>query len=58
MWRFYRGGGNFSVGVDIHGKVSVVLQEPVSEGARMQLCAELDHKKQQYKVGFGFQLQI
>lgn len=52
-----RGSGTFSMGVDIHGKVSVLLQEPISEAARLQICADLDHKKQQYKVGLGFQMQ-
>lgn len=57
IWRFMRGSGTFSMGVDIHGKVSVLLQEPISEAARLQICADLDHKKQQYKVGLGFQMQ-
>jgi len=57
IWRFMRGAGQFSMAVDIHGKVSVLLQEPISEAARLQICADLDHKKQAYKVGLGFQMQ-
>jgi len=57
IWRFMRGSGSFGMGVDIHGKVSVQLQEPISDAARLQICAELDHKKQAYKVGLGFQMQ-
>jgi len=47
--------GSFMTNIDIHGAISARYDERFSEVGAVQLSAEVDQRKQAYKVGLGFQ---
>jgi len=44
--------------VDSNGKVSAIVEEMMNQATRIAVCAELDHKKKNYRFGFGVSMAL